>query len=303
MKKIVFVLFSALGFILAGEFSSGDLALAGCVAACVPSCATAGSAGCFANSTCSASSPRNTTLPVTLCNDSACNSCQTLHTLAFTDMAGTSQKVLPESPAKYSCTSTCKRSTSCCVGTCGTVPDGCGGNITCGACAANEVCSGNTCTCPNTTCSNGCCNAAQTVCDTSTGNCCNPTLSCTPSACGTKAGTDNCGYACNWATIVPCACSLAYTQTPCVDDSANRWAGGNPHGSCAAAWAGKSCITQRISQWTQCGGGNVSAISDACGGCGTACDGVACGVNYNMKAACGTMGARNFSTNTTSTNC
>ena len=47
----------------------------------------------------------------------------------------------------------CKPLTVCPPGACGTFPDGCGGNLQCGVCQANEVCTGG-----------GCCNPFVNVC-------------------------------------------------------------------------------------------------------------------------------------------
>ena len=82
---------------------------------------------------------------------------------------------------------------------------------TAGTCPTNEVCSGvtHTCSCPNNMCGGSCCTGVQTECDA--GVCCQPVGNCVATyACGSTAGTDNCGNPCT-ATAGTCPTTEAYS--------------------------------------------------------------------------------------------
>jgi hypothetical protein len=119
---------------------------------------------------------------------------------------------------------------------CGTIPDGCGGNLNCGACAGGNTCTNNVCACVPTTCaaqgkncgtiSNGCgsqlncgsCVSPQTCGGGGNANVCG----CTPTTCaahGSNCGTipNGCGSTLSCGTCLGLinSCDISVTYPLC----------------------------------------------------------------------------------------
>jgi hypothetical protein len=85
---------------------------------------------------------------------------------------------------------------TCSAGACGTLPDGCGGTISCGVCPSGQVCFGQTCCTPLSpaqACGGKTCGTASDGCGggVTCGGCCTVAQACGSKTCGTAS--DGCG--------------------------------------------------------------------------------------------------------------
>jgi hypothetical protein len=138
---------------------------------------------------------------------------------------------------------------------CGSVPDGCGGMLSCGTCAVGYTCTvSNVCACVPSTCA-----AQGKNCGTISDGC-GGTLSC---------GTCSSGYSCSTSNV--CAC----VPTTCAAQGKN--CGSIPDGcggtlQCGSCQAGYSCSSNVCRCTPQTCSGQCGIVSDGCGGtldCGT----------------------------------
>jgi hypothetical protein len=150
---------------------------------------------------------------------------------------------------------------------CGTIADGCGGQLRCGpdTCGDGYRCTDHVCRCPDGTalCQGTCCQDGQ-VCQNGGGPCCTPN-------CARKCGgvADGCGGTCTGACDAGRVClSNGTCAVPCPNGGAD----------CGAAGCGNRCIGTNQ--------GTVCSLGDSVGGCnrgnnadcptGSACSGVIC---------------------------
>jgi hypothetical protein len=171
--------------------------------------------------------------------------------------------------------------------TCGSIPDGCQGTLSCGGCPAGWTC------------------GASNVCQCAAGfTYCSPTSTCNdltsdPSACGSCGhvcpGIAN-GYAiCSSSQCSGVRCNAGYCmvngQCSSVDSDPNNcgFCGqicpgtANGYATCAASQCGLACNAG----YALCGGQCVNLSSDLsnCGGCGIVCSGYI--TNYCINGSCG----------------
>ncbi|MBN2498047.1 MAG: hypothetical protein JXR96_25885, partial [Deltaproteobacteria bacterium] len=224
----------------------------------------------------------------------------------------------------------CCTRTTCLAGgyECGSPPDGCDGNLSCGTCSgANETCDGSyQCVCQYNECNSVCCDSGQ-VCHSGTGDCCTPDTcggggyECgSPSngcggdlACGTCSANETCNgsYQCeclyNECNSVCCssgqichdstgACCTADT---CIGegyecDSPPNGCGGNL--SCGTCSANETCngSYQCVCKYEECSSvccdsGQVCDMLNAC--CTPNCGARICGPDPACDSSCGTCGA------------
>ncbi len=152
---------------------------------------------------------------------------------------------------------------------CGSIPDGCGGFVDCGTCAAGSACSpSNVCVCTPTTCE------AQGATCGAVANGCGGTLSC---------GTCPAGATCSSSNVCVCAPTTCAAQGKNCGTIADGCGGTLSCGTCPA---GATCSSSNVCVCTPttCAaqGKNCGTIADGCGGalsCGSCGTGYTCSTN------------------------
>lgn len=170
-----------------------------------------------------------------------------------------------------------------CTGLCGTLPNGCGGTLDCGACAAGQVCGlNNMCSTPN--CTKTSCAAQGATCG-SIADGCGGTLTCPQCSAGQVCGLftpNQCGVTCTKVSM----------STACSGKCGSVSDGCGGVYQCAACSGGQVCINNMCSTGsctplTKCPqGSNCGQISDGCSGS------VDCGV-CTLPNVCGAGGHAN----------
>ncbi len=178
---------------------------------------------------------------------------------------------------------------------CGTIPDGCGGTLGCGACGTGETCGGsgtpNVCgagTCTPTTC------AAQGKNCGTVSDGCGATLSCGSCGSGQTCGGGGTPNVCGAGTCIPTTCAAQGKNCGTIPDGCGATlscgncgsgqtcgGGGTPNVCGASACTPTTCAAQ---------GKNCGAISDGCGAtlqCGSCSGTDTCGGGGTLNV-CGT---------------
>jgi hypothetical protein len=169
---------------------------------------------------------------------------------------------------------TCCQKTTCAAhgATCGTIPDGCGGTLSCGTCGIGQVCNGNACICQTT------CAAHGATCGTISDGC-GGTLSCGTCASGQVCTNNNC--------CSPTTCAAQSKTCGTIPDGCG---GSLSCGECASGQTctGGSCVTCPNAcpvGATRCGSTGVETCVAANGQCPTWTTTQVCGVRQACVVA------------------
>jgi hypothetical protein len=176
---------------------------------------------------------------------------------------------------------------------CGSIPDGCGGTLTCGSCGSGQTCTNNVCT---STCTPKTCSSKPVVNCGSMPDGCGGTLNCgntcaAPQTCGGNGTANICGV------CVPTSCSAQGKNCGSIPDGCGNTLA---CGSCTAPQTCSGAGTANVCGCTPttCAlqGKNCGSIPDGCGGT------LSCG-GCNSPQTCGGGGTANVCGSSGTTGC